>query len=508
MNLRSVRRHIYSQRDRWKWVFFVIASVIISASLWYTNRMVNEFGNDERRNIKVWAETIKKKAEFVSHTEEFFNQIKSEEDKKVQLLAKSYKQILSANSDSELSFIVDIIKDNDQIPVVVTYSDTVHILKNTDSSYREGQAFGPERQKAFSKYSPIDIPYDDLDIKLYYKPTKIFERHKEVLDNLVNTFFNEVAVNSASVPVIITDSTRRNVVRFGNLPAAQMKDSVFVQHTLNKMASENQPIRIDFVDQGMSYIYYLDSPYLNELKYFNLVLIFIIAVFVFVAYSIFSTTRRSEQNQVWVGMSKETAHQLGTPLSSLIGWVELLRMENVSEEVLGEIDKDLVRLQRITERFSKVGSPPELVPDNLVEIIYDAVGYLRPRTSRKVEYILNIDPEQCIILPLNRHLFGWVIENLCKNAIDAMSGAEGSITINLKEDSKYVYIDVKDTGKGIPKRKFKRVFYPGYTTKKRGWGLGLSLVKRIIKNNHKGKIFVKSSVLDKGTTFRIVLRKG
>ena len=224
------------------------------------------------------------------------------------------------------------------------------------------------------------------------------------------------------------------------------------------------------------------------------------------AYLLFSTSRRSEQNQVWAGLAKETAHQLGTPLSSMMAWVDYLETKDIDSETIEELRKDVNRLSTITDRFSKIGSNPSLVPENVVSVIYNSVSYLKTRTSQKINYSINVMPEQSIVIPLNLQLFEWVIENLVKNAVDAMT-RQGKITIVILEEEKVVTIDISDTGKGIPRNMFKTIFNPGYTSKQRGWGLGLSLSKRIINEYHKGKIFVKSSVTGKGTTFRIVLKK-
>jgi signal transduction histidine kinase len=205
-------------------------------------------------------------------------------------------------------------------------------------------------------------------------------------------------------------------------------------------------------------------------------------------------------------MSKETAHQLGTPLSSMLAWIELLRLSEVNHEAVDELEKDVMRLEIITERFSKIGSTPQLETINLVEVIYQVITYLKVRTSKKIEYSINLPPEATVMVSLNRHLFEWVIENLTRNAVDAMSGI-GTFHIDITENEGKVMIDFTDSGKGIPRRKFKTVFQPGYSTKLRGWGLGLTLARRIIRSYHKGKIFVKSSTIDKGTTFRIVLNK-
>jgi len=224
-----------------------------------------------------------------------------------------------------------------------------------------------------------------------------------------------------------------------------------------------------------------------------------------IAYLLFSTFRRAEQDQVWVGLAKETAHQLGTPLSSLMAWVQLLETQGVPKNMLDELDKDVKRLETITDRFSKIGSETELKEQSVEELIQGVVSYLRPRVSRKVE-IEVVPSETGILAQLNQPLFEWVVENLVKNAIDAMKG-NGKITIRITPQPRNVMIDITDTGSGIAPSKFKTVFQPGYTTKKRGWGLGLSLVKRIVESYHSGKIFVKSSEISKGTTFRILVNR-
>ncbi len=231
----------------------------------------------------------------------------------------------------------------------------------------------------------------------------------------------------------------------------------------------------------------------------------IIGVFLIVAYILFSMARNAEQNQVWVGMSKETAHQLGTPLSSLLAWVELLKAKGVDEKTMNEMSKDVKRLENITERFSKIGSPPKLIPADVVHEINESGNYMKNRTSRKVKFNFESSAKE-VFAPLNPNLFGWVVENIIKNAIDAMEGA-GEINLEVINQPKNVIIDITDQGKGIPSSRFKSIFNPGFTSKKRGWGLGLSLSKRIIENYHKGKLFVKNSELNKGTTFRIVLKK-
>jgi signal transduction histidine kinase len=272
------------------------------------------------------------------------------------------------------------------------------------------------------------------------------------------------------------------------------------------MSSENDPIEISLPDYGKSFIYYTNSSLMVQIMYYPYVMLTVISVFLLISYLLFSTSRKSEQNLVWIGMSKETAHQLGTPLSSIMAWMELLKMKGENIEELVEIEKDVKRLEDITDRFSKIGSPAKLEEQNLVGVLYESIAYLEPRISKKVRFHINLSPDKVVIVPLNKQLFEWVVENICKNAVDAMSNS-GTININIEEVNKHVNIDFEDTGKGIHKSQFKTIFHPGFTSKKRGWGLGLSLSRRIIVNYHKGKIFVKSSVIDKGTVIRVVLKK-
>jgi signal transduction histidine kinase len=285
------------------------------------------------------------------------------------------------------------------------------------------------------------------------------------------------------------------------------KDSAYLKRELAEMKESRPPIDIEYSKNAHSYIYYRDSILLTQLKYFPYIQFTIILLFLAIAYLTFSTSRRAEQNRVWVGMAKETAHQLGTPISALSGWVEHMKLIVTSPEAastIPEVEKDIARLELIAHRFSKIGSTPELASTNLLQEIDRNIQYIRRRASGKV--IINIhSTDQNIEALISPPLFDWVLENLLKNALDAIGG-NGTIDITLSKQGKQVFVDVKDSGKGIPSSKFKTVFRPGYSTKKRGWGLGLSLAKRIIEEYHRGKIFVKESQVGKGTTFRLTLR--
>ena len=318
-------------------------------------------------------------------------------------------------------------------------------------------------------------------------------------------FLMKVIEGNTSIPVLVVDETD-NVTIYRNIEIPEEDGGKYIRHMVKKFQRENRPIEISIDENIKHTLYYGNSTMLNKLEYYPYIQWGIILAFFAIIFFVFASAKRSEQNRVWVGLSKETAHQLGTPISSLLAWVEILKEEKVNPDLMTEMEKDVNRLRTIAERFSKIGSIPELTPTNLDTLLQNSLSYMRKRTSDKVQITYHFKDEMPITLALNQPLFEWVIENLCKNAIDAMSG-EGHINVEVAQEKEKVIIDVSDTGKGIPKSKFDAVFSPGFTTKKRGWGLGLSLVKRIIEEYHKGKIFVKHSEIDKGTTFRIILNK-
>ncbi len=318
-------------------------------------------------------------------------------------------------------------------------------------------------------------------------------------------FLTMVATQNTTIPIIIIEKDGSFNID-ANIKYSEGRRKEVLTRELKKMKERVEPIPIELSENNTQLLYYSESSILRNLRYYPFIQLFVVIVFILVAYFAFSATQRAEQNQVWVGMSKETAHQLGTPISSLMAWIEILKLQNVDESLIKEFEKDTERLERITERFSKIGSKPELFPANLVETLNSTVNYLKTRSSNKVIFKTSFSENDVVDTPLNAALFSWVIENLCKNAIDAMENS-GTISIDLIEKGTQIYIDITDTGKGVPKSQFKTIFQPGYSTKKRGWGLGLSLAKRIIENYHSGKIFIKWSEIGKGTTFRIILGK-
>jgi len=314
-----------------------------------------------------------------------------------------------------------------------------------------------------------------------------------------------ISNQNTSIPLIVTNADD-SIMIHANISFTPARQNEILTRELKKMKAQNPPIEIFISENIKQFLYYRESYLLRNLRLFPIVQLLVIFLFIGVAYLAFSASRSAEQNQVWVGMSKETAHQLGTPISSLMAWVELLRLQKNDPAIVGELENDIQRLEKITERFSKIGSKPELLHTDMEMVIRSTLEYLKRRSSGKIKYEFHTDGTNKWEVPLNEALFSWVIENLCKNAMDAMNG-EGTITISLKEKENNVIVDLSDTGKGLHKSQFKTIFQPGYSTKKRGWGLGLSLAKRIVENYHKGKIFIKESEINKGTTFRILLKK-
>lgn len=323
--------------------------------------------------------------------------------------------------------------------------------------------------------------------------------------------FQEILDSNSTIPVILTDEkgvpqSSLNI----DLPkkASEKEKQEILSKEVEEMKKIYSPIIIDYSELGFkNYIYYKNSYALTQLMYYPYIQLSIIAALGIIAYVAFSYSRNSEQNRVWVGLAKETAHQLGTPLSSLIAWVEILKSQPENRETAIELEKDVQRLEMITARFSNIGSSPSPTDENVLATVNDIVNYLDSRTSKKVVFEVKSEVPEDTTIKINKPLFDWVLENICKNGIDAMDGV-GQLTLKISEVKNKIAIDISDTGKGIPRSKFKDVFKPGYTTKKRGWGLGLTLVKRIVENYHTGKIFVLESEIGKGTTFRVVMEKG
>ena len=385
-------------------------------------------------------------------TNKLVKELKSEETKKIEIWAQATKQLVNASSQGDFSLAIKVVSENTNIPVILV---------------------------------------DECDSILETRNIRFFSKS----DSVILTKFEKIRYDKPiEKDSIITFRAEKLLNQY----------RIHLRETLNKMReSDDKPIEINFIGDKQ-WIYYADSELLNNLRYYPIYQLLFIFIFVFVGYAVFSSARKSEQNQVWAGMAKETAHQIATPLSSLMAWSELIKDEK-NEEMVFEIKKDLNRLETIADRFSKIGSKPNLEMHEIIDIVEKSVRYLKSRLSQNTEFTIE-KSEKELFTKINKTLLEWVIENICKNAVDAMQG-KGKINIKISQNSSTIKIIIKDTGKGIDKLIADDIFKPGVTSKARGWGLGLSLSKRIIEDYHKGKLFLLQSSAEDGTSFAIFLPK-
>lgn len=487
------------------WILLFLGIILMFVFLFFIHNTVTQLRNEEIKKIKIWANAVSRKIEVLDNVKDFFDNLAIDEHSKMQQFISAHKYILSQPLDSELNFYYEFISNNRTIPVIITDEfDNILLSQNIEIPETQKKLSGKLLEK-FSLNPPIEYTASDIKFKLYYTESLVYSNLKNTLYYLTYDFLTEIVNNTVSIPVIITDSTQTKIIAHGNIDEKLLKKPLF-NKLLTEMETQNNSISINLPNYPNAKIFYESPTFLTFLKFYPPIFSLLIILFAFLIIQLLKITKKSEENSIWIGMNKETAHQLGTPISSLMAWVEYLKLNPENEMVCAEISKDIDKLNVITQRFSQVGKTPKKVEHNIIEIIQNSTDYIKKRTSKKVNYHIILPEENCITIDLNQHLFEWALENLIKNAIDAMSGM-GDLTIELKSDSKKIYIDVSDTGKGVPKRDFKKIFYPGFTTKERGWGMGLSLVKRIIEEYHKGKVFIKHSALGKGTTFRIILKK-
>ena len=485
--------NIYSNKQRWKRLLLALATVIVVTTLWYSNDMARRIRAEEQTKVKLWSEAIIQRAELVGYTQQLFEELSQEERQKADRLADAYRLINDPPRGMDLTFVTDYLWSNRTIPVLIYDEDNALLY---DLNVSTGLDRDSLRQAMASQNEPIR--FEDVGHTVFWNESVRFSELKEVMQDLIDSFISETVINSASVPVVMTDSSRTEVIRFQRVDSAEVIDPLRLKVLLERMEVGNAPIAVDLPGKGRQWIFYADSVVLTQLRYYPLAQLILIAVFLLVAYLIFSSFRRAEQDQVWVGMAKETAHQLGTPLSSMMAWIGLLEEDGARKDYLTEMNRDVLRLNTVVDRFSKIGSKPALKDHLVAEVVMSTVDYMRPRVSKKVDLVFETEfPESTA--RLSPPLFSWVLENLIRNAVDAMDG-EGRITIRVDQRPDDILIAVVDTGKGIPKNKRKEVFAPGYTTKSRGWGLGLSLCKRIIEEYHGGKIWVEGK-----STFLITL---
>ena len=523
---------LYHKKQRWKIALLGFALILIFASLWFSYTIVQKVQAKEVDRINQWAEAVQRKSNLVKLTNQTFDELgavlqdlQEKERRKVEIWSLTMAEInKSFCSDYDYSYLLTILRDNDKIPMILTDLEENIVgsynVKHLDESIKtelgefDQEGFKKAKEDSLTRYlgfwrelhEPIIIDlYADEKQKIFYFDSVYYQTQKLIAlersrDSLVDAFTNELVTNEYLVPVMFIDQQSREMIAT-NIPDfdATQRDA-----TISRMVSENDSILVDLGVESKGVIYYEHSAEVTQLKYFPFILFFIIGLFILIAYIAFSTFRKAEQDQVWAGMAKETAHQLGTPISSLMAWNELLISQGIDPSITSEIDKDLSRLKTVTDRFSKIGSDSLLKEEDIVSVVKNATEYLRMRVSDKVS--IEVDHQSPEIkASVNIALMEWVIENIVKNAVDAME-SKGNINVSIYQKEDEVFIDIKDNGKGIEANKIKAVFEPGYTTKKRGWGLGLSLVKRIVEEFHKGKVFVAESEVNIGTTFRIILK--
>lgn len=514
--------NLYSHKQRWKIALLIFALLTVGASLFISNTIVTKVGERERERARQWADAIKKKIELVQFTNHTFSQLREKETEKMELWIEATKEVSRStplNQDFKKDFPRQIIDRNKDIPVILlddehNYSGSINLGFNEDTLQKQHPELSEEEvirifedsaihladawEKKKSSFS-IEV-YPGFFMSYYYNDSKAIVKLERERDSLINAFNKDLINNEGLVPVLLVDSKTKEIV--GTNINEYTINANNVDKVISELAAENDPIVVDFKN-GVSNLLYFDvSPELKQLQYFPYIQFLVIGLFALIGYLIFSTFRKAEQNKVWAGMAKETAHQLGTPLSSLIGWIQLLESQGIDPMITTEMQKDVDRLEKVTDRFSKIGSGAQLSDTNISATVTQILDYLRPRISEKVE--VTIDAEADLHARHNASLMQWVVENICKNAVDAMEG-EGKLHVHVHRHATWVYIDIQDTGKGIPAKQQKRIFEPGFSTKTRGWGLGLSLVRRIVKDYHKGNVIVLESHVNVGTTFRISL---
>lgn len=489
-----------------KLILMTLAIALALFALWQVQHIAGQVRESEEAKIRLWANAIAQRNRMTKVTQQFFQQATLDEHRKMQLYTDILQSFNDPDQSVDLRFslaYVNYIVDSARTPIIITTAKDSIITVPQELA---GQKLEGELMEEYSKNPPFQYRIWGMPMTLYYKESQYYTQLRHVLMGFTRSFLAEITNNSVFVPVIIVDNSRTRILAIGNLDSSEVSNPAKLLPRLERMASVNDPIQITLPDNSHAYVYYEKSALLRSLNWVPLFYVIIGLVLLVVTYYIFRTTRTMEQNRIWVGLAKETAHQLGTPLSSLSGWTQYLRGKEFSEEYAAEVEKDIQRLETITHRFSKIGSVPELKEENVADAVNAAIAYLRSRAPRKVQFAVSFPSDEQFVAPLNSYLFQWVIENLCKNAIDAMEGA-GTITIVASQDARNIYIDVSDTGRGMSPSVQKRIFDSGFTTKSRGWGLGLPLARRIVNQYHRGRLFLKYSVPGQGTTFRIVLRK-
>jgi anti-sigma regulatory factor (Ser/Thr protein kinase) len=490
-------------------LLIIVASLAI-ATVFYANFLANKIEKQEESQVILWAKAISEKTKVLKMSNEVFLRLAKEERKKVEITATSTQFLISENNSDKMSFLISILELNDQIPVINT-DDKNKILstKNVDDkSLKAGIYLTKNKHSEYFKFPPVEIDLLGKKQFVYYRESIIFQKISQVIKESSSQFVDEITNNSSLLPVILLDKENQ-VLHSGNIPIDIEKNEAKYKLFIAEIKASQKPIIIDIDPKNKKYLYYKSSNLATYIKWFPIGLYSILAMLLILTFSAIKNTRNYEKNQIWVGMSKETAHQLGTPISSLTAWLEVFEdtstLPEAQRNVIEEMKKDVNRLTLIADRFSKIGSKPKLESIQLAEIVQTCFDYLKNRASKRVKFTL--DPIDSLIhVEINRQLFEWVIENMVKNAFDAIAN-DGSVHIKTAVFHDKICIDVIDSGKGILPKDVERIFEPGFTTKKRGWGLGLSLCKRIIHDYFGGKIHVLQSKPNQGTTIRVELKK-
>lgn len=499
--------HHYTQKQTFKWILAVVAVFIMAISLYFTNQLVKNISLEERNKIQLWAKAIQKRARLVKITSELFEALKQEERKKAELYAQATQQLSIATAE-DIPFILNVLRNNTTVPVILTdEKGKITAYRNIDSALMNNPSSADSILSLMKKNSsPLIIKiYGNKKNYLYYKDSRLLENIHLVFDSIVHSFINDIVTNALNVPVLYVNQDKNKVIAAGKINPSVINTTQKLRQQIKILASQNTPVEVDLGNNQKGYIYYAESSVINKLRYYPYIQWIIISAFVLFSYVLFSWARKTEQDLIWIGLSKETAHQLGTPISALSAWLDILKSQYPENPVLSEIEKDIQRLNIISERFSKIGSDPKLSSQDIHTAIENIINYLQFRLSKNIQ-IEFIPYKNALYTNISKPLIEWVLENLIKNSVDAMNGKGNVIIKTGMLNDKYLFVDVIDEGKGIPKHLFKTIFKPGYTTKKRGWGLGLSLSKRIVEKYHKGKIFVHYSDSNKGTCIRMVLK--
>lgn len=494
-------------KQKLKLIVLVITIAMALLALWQVRRVAEQVRESEEAKVRLWASAISQRNQMALETQRFFQEATLDEQRKMRLYTDILQSFNNPDMGADLQFsleYVNYIVDSSHTPIIITTARDSIITVPQELA---GQKLEGALLEEYSINPPFNYKVWGMPMTLYYKESEYYSRLRQVLMGFTLSFLADITQNSVLVPVVIVDSSRTQLLAYGNLDSTLLDTPDKLAATIDDMAGQNDPITLTLIDDEPFYVYYSSTPLLRLLRWLPLFYFFIGFVLLIVSYYLFRTTQSMEQNRIWVGLAKETAHQLGTPISSLSGWLEYLRGKELTPQYADEVAKDLHRLETVTHRFSKIGSVPELKDEDVRLATESAVEYLQSRSPRRVHFVVSFPDDQEFHAPLNSYLFQWVIENLCKNSIDAMEG-DGTITIVASQDARNIYIDLSDTGHGMSASVQKHVFDSGFTTKNRGWGLGLPLARRIVNQYHRGRLFVKYSVPGQGTTFRIVLRKG